>query len=331
MVRAWRKCSDGVVFSGIHVTRDLLSLGRRLYYEKGPSYTIWWFLKQVCAGRRRLVRFEDIYRFHQAIAGVKSKNATWKILKRLELYGLIEDVNGWYKPVIFDESIVKGSIDWRRVRTRDQVIGSSTRKQSAKKVVEKLPKPVQRVVAMARQLIEQGKKWQAVDLLAHTLVGVRETGVLVARKGDTFIYYEKKTSKMHMVKSSKLAEIFEQLGIHDEILTCHKQHDAGNIIRRMYGSHDVARRIHYLLKEQGWFEYPRKHYYYRYFEDPVSKTWCIIIYVRRGNTLEEVWRIQQEQQQEGLMIQRKAGTIVTREHVKEDNEETYFNRSKGLF
>ena len=330
-MRVWKRFSDSVVFSGIHVTRDLLSLGRRLYYEKGPSYTIWWFLKQVYTKRRRLVKFRDIYKFHQAIAGVKSKNATWKILKRLELYGLIEDINGWYKPVILDESFVKGSIDWKRVRTRDQVIGSGAKGQSAKKVVEELPKPVQRVVAVARQLIEQGEKWRAVDLLAHTLLGIRQTGILVARKDDAFIYYEEKTSKMHMVKSNKLAEIFEQLGIHDEFLALHCEHEADNIIRRMYGSHDVARRIHYLLKEQGWFRYPSEHYYYRYFEDLVSKTWCIIIYVRRGNTLEEVWRIQQEQQQEGLMIQKRAGAIVTREHVKEENEETYFNRSKGLF
>jgi len=152
----------------------------------------------------------------------------------------------------------------------------------------------------------------------------------LARKGDLFIYYEHKTDKMHMIRSAKLAKIFDALGIRDEVLAMHRSYEADSIIRRLFGSHDNARRVHYLLKQYGWFEYPDGKYFYRVFENPENNSWWISVYRLNTRTgkIEEEFRIEPEKNTE-IGIQVKAGAVVTREHVKEENEETYFFRTKG--
>jgi len=74
---------------------------------------------------------------------------------------------------------------------------------------------VWKVVKVVRRLIERGERWRAVDLMAHTLLPVRQTGVLIVRFNDISVYYENITQKMHMLKSEKLARVFEELGIGD--------------------------------------------------------------------------------------------------------------------
>jgi len=293
-------------------TADLVEEGRRLYRERGPSYTIWWFLKEVWLRRRHPVKLEDIYRFHQLIAGVRSKNATVKALKRLELYGLVRNLgDGWYRPEVLDNTLVEGSIDFARVRTRDQVL--VRRAESSRLYTgEEVPRPVQEVIDRARELVRRGEKWRAVDLLAHTLLPVRESGVLIARVGDMFIYYESKTSKMHMLKSERLAGIFDELGIGDGPLSLHRTQEASGIVRRMFGSHDSARRLHYLLKELGWFSEPEGHYFWRLWEDPASGLSYISIYKKSSGGLEEVTRVPPIE--EGMYVSTRGGAVVTREH-----------------
>ena len=315
--------------SRTRLSSDLVELGRRLYREKGPSYTIWWFLKEVWLRRRHPACLEDIFRFHQLIAGVRSKNSTVKALKRLELYGLVKNLgSGWYRPEILDESLVEGSIDFSRVRTREQVLAKKRELSSRMDKSEELPRPVQEVINRARELIEKGEKWRAVDLLAHTLLPVRESGVLVARLGDLFLYYENKTGKMHMLRSERLARVFEELGLGEGPLALHRTQESGSIVRRLFGSHDNARRIHYLLKELGWFQEVEGQYFWRLWEDPVSGASYISIYRKTGDGLEEVVRVPPSVP-EGLYTSAGGGAVVTREHVKLDNEGTYFARTKG--
>jgi len=327
------KVSHGVDLGEARVktraTADLVEEGRRLYREKGPSYTIWWFLREVWLRRRHPVKLEDIYRFHQAVAGVRSKNATVKALKRLELYGLVKNLGGgWYRPEVLDEGLASGSIDFSRVRTRDQVLGKKRELSSRLDKSEELPRPVQEVIDRARELIEKGERWRAVDLIAHTLLPVRESGILIARLGDLFIYYESKTSKMHMLHSEKLAKIFDELGIGEGSLALHRSQEASSIIRRMFGSHDNARRVHYLLKQLGWFQEVEGQYFWRLWEDPSSGLSYISIYKKTSGGLEEVARVPPSVP-EGLYTSSRGGAVVTREHVKEENEGTYFTRTKG--
>ena len=317
------------VKTGTRLTSDLVELGKKLYYEKGPSYTIWWFLREIWVRRRHPVKLEDIYRFHQAVAGVKSKNSTVKALKRLELYGLVRGLgDGWYRPEILDESLVGGSIDFSRVRTRDQVLAKTRELSSLLDRAGEVPRPVREVIEVARGLIERGEKWRAVDLLAHTLLPVRETGVLVARLGDLFIYYESKTGKMHMLRSEQLARIFDELGVGEGPLALHRTQEASGLVRRLFGSHDNARRVHYLLKQLGWFKEVEGHYFWRLWEDPASGLSYISIYKKSSGGLEEVTRVPPSVP-EGMYASAGGGAVVTREHVKPENEETYFARTKG--
>jgi len=315
-----RKCT--------YATTDLVEEARKLYRERGISYTLWWYLSEVWRRRRHWVKFEDLFRLHQSIAGVRSKNATRKALKRLEEYGLIENLgDGYYRPLILDRSIAEGSIDFSRVRTRDQVLRREATAEFRRQ--EELPRELRPVLDTARRLIERGEKWKAVDLLAHTVLPIRKTGVLLARKGDAFIYYERKTDKMHMLKSGRLAQVFDELGIKDTILVEHRFHEADDIVRKLFGSHDNARRLHYLLKERGWFEYLDNRYYYRIYEDPVTGGWELTLYQlnRESGQLEEE-RVEVSGEVR-LGVQRKAGAVVTKEHIKAENEETYFHRTKG--
>ena len=314
-------------------TRDLVSLGRKLYYEKGPSYTLWWFLKEVWVRRRHAVRLEDVYRFHRRIAGIRSKNATWKILKRLEGYNVVACVGcGRYVPLVLDEKIVRGAIDWRRIRRRDQVVkrGERGRKELTRSGAEQV---VGKIVGIARILVERGDVWKAVDLIAHTILPIRETGVLVLKINDEFIYFERKTGKMHLVKSRWLCEVWKDLGLPDGVLVNHKDHGASGIIRRLFGSYDVARRLHYWLKELGYFEYRSDmgdSLFYELGMDLVTGRYVFSLYRLAGiNKFEKILEVPNTGSNKKIV--KKAGPIVMSEHVKEENEGTYFNRSKGMF
>ncbi|PUA31710.1 MAG: hypothetical protein B7O98_08790 [Zestosphaera tikiterensis] len=314
-----------------HATEDPLEEARRLYREKGISYTLWWFIREIWARRRHAVKFEDLFRLHQYIAGARSKNSTRKALKRLEEYGLIENLgDGYYKPLIMDQAIVEGSIDFSRIRTRDQVLRNRKDAVETSMQLKDMPRELMPVVKEAQKLIERGDKWKAVDLIAHTLLPIRKTGVLIARKDDLFLYYERKTDKMHMIRSWRLTALLDFLGIKDEVLVAHRHSEADGIIRKLFGSHDNARRLHYLLKERGWFEYPAENYFYRIFENPMTHDWWISVYKlnRETDRMEEDLRV--EVGRSAITgIQVKAGTIVTREHIKKENEDTYFRRTKG--
>jgi len=331
----WRKTVSQKQYVGEEKQKTLslaklVEVGRRLYREKGPSYSIWWFLKEIWKQRKQLVRFRDIYRFHHAISGVKSKNSTWKVLKRLEFYGFVRNLGGWYMPVMMDNQVVEGSIDFRRVRRRDQVLKSRKTETKLFSSIDKIPSEAKRVIKKARELIEKGEKWRAVDFLAHSLLGIRQTGVLLARKDSFFIYYEGKTGKMHVLKSEKLARIFDGLGIESGLLYNHRMYEADNIIRDLYGSHDIARRVHYLLKEQGLFTYPAEKLFYKIAYDFSTRTWKLVIYTFDGTRLIKKYEIPLQNTAIARDIRNKSGAIIAREHVKPENEETYFRRTKGM-
>jgi len=182
---------------------------------------------------------------------------------------------------------------------------------------------------MAKRLVRKGKKWMVVDLLAHTLLPVRRTGVLLARCGDVFVFYERKTRKIHMLRSLNIAEIFDGLGIGNGFLGLHRLHEADDIIRELFSSHENARRIHYQLKELGWFQYPQEHYFYKFEFYPKPR---LLIIRMTGNKLEVFAEIPLSNMDaklvEELGIPSK-GPIVTREHVKTENEETYHYRPRS--
>jgi len=309
-----------------------VELWRSMYARWGPSRALYLFLFSRYLYLRAPTSLGLAYEFHHMIASTKSKNATLKILQRLAGYGVIRKVcDGVYIPVAAPD-VAFNAIDGSRVRLRNQVVGTNSRNsfQDADSEVSRVPRAVAAIISTAKRLVEEGKKWIAVDLLAHTLLPVRRTGVLLARRGDVFVFYERKTRKMHMLRSPSLAEIFRGLGIGNSFLGLHRLHEADNIIRELFSSHENARRIHYQLKELGWFHYPQEHYFYKFEFYPKPR---LLIIRMTGNKLETFAEIVLSDTDvkilEELGIPPK-GPVVAKEHVKMENEETYHYRPRNL-
>jgi len=309
-----------------------VELWRSIYMRWGPSRALYLFLFSRYLYLRAPTSLSLAYEFHHMVSGTKSKNATLKVLKRLADYGIIRGVyDGMYVPVAAPDVAFNG-IDGSRVRLRNQVVGAGSRSdfQDSYSEVSRVPRAVAEVISIAKRLVEEGRKWVAVDLLAHTLLPVRRTGVLLARCGDVFVFYERKTRKMHMLRSPNLAEIFSGLGIGNGFLGLHRLHEADDIIRELFSSHENARRIHYQLKELGWFQYPQEHYFYKLELHPKPR---LLIVKLIGNRLEVFTEIQLNDEDakivEELGIPSK-GPVVTEEHVKKGNEETYHYRPRSM-
>jgi len=312
--------------------RRYAELWRPMYVRWGPSRVLYLFLFSRYLYLRAPTSLGLAYEFHRMVAGTRSKNASLKVLKRLANYGIIRGIyDGMYVPVAAPD-VAFNAIDESRVRLRNQVVGTNSRSgfQDADSEVSKVPGAVATVISVAKRLVEEGKKWVAVDLLAHTLLPVRRTGVLLARCGDVFVFYERKTRKMHMLRSPNLAEIFDGLGIGNSFLGLHRLHEADDIIRELFSSHENARRIHYQLKELGWFQYPQEHYFYKFEFYPKPR---LLIIRMTGNKLETFAEIVLSDTDvkilEELGIPPK-GPVVTKEHVKKENEETYHYRPRNL-
>lgn len=328
-----------------YFTRKLIQLARQWYSKWGLQYALWKVLRFVFVNRKHGVRFKDLHRIHCLILGRNvRKNATWKALNTLAKKGLVKSVNGVYYPIVLDEEVVKGSIDFKRVRTR-----TSKRKIEAKGVQveerEAIPQPARKVISKVEELIKKGDKWKAIDLIAHTLLPVRQTGVLLAKHGNMFIWCERKTGFMHYVVSEKLSMLWKQLGLPEGYLGLHRRSEADSLVRRLFGSHDIARRVHYMLKEMGWFQYGPPLFYELYeYDDDGGHSIAIYRYVKKHKQEEKDVEDYEEERKVILVIESKrrkrkkagkrrikAGVVLPMEHIKEENEETYFNRSKGMF
>jgi len=310
-----------------YFTRKLIQLAKQWYSKWGLQYALWKVLRFVFVNRKHGVRFKDLHRIHCLILGRNvRKNATWKALNTLAKKGLVKSVNGVYYPIVLDEEVVRGSIDFKRVRTKTR---TSKRKIEAKGVQieerEAIPQPVRKVIGKVEELVRKNDTWKAIDLVAHTLLPVRQTGLLIAKYKDMFIWYERKTGFMHYVISEKLSKLWKELGLPEGPLGLHRESEADSLVRRLFGSHDIARRVHYMLKEMGWFQYGPPLYYELYCDE----NGCAIVIYRLVGLRKEVILVIGNLSPEKKKT--KAGVVLPMEHIKEENEETYFNRSKGMF
>jgi len=112
----------------------------------------------------------------------------------------------------------------------------------------------EKVRKYAERLARKGYLDAALDLIAHTLLGVRKTGVLWAwLPGDIFIYYEEKTGFFHAVESSYVGDILRGLGIENGITAWHlgREDRSHWIIRSLFHSFPEARSVAQGLWELG--------------------------------------------------------------------------------
>jgi hypothetical protein len=112
----------------------------------------------------------------------------------------------------------------------------------------------EKVKKYAERLAGKGYLDSALDLIAHTLLGVRKTGVLWAwLPGDIFIYYEGKTEFFHAVQSSYVGDILRGLGIGNGITAWHMGREdlSHRMVKSLFHSFPEARSVAQGLWELG--------------------------------------------------------------------------------
>ena len=124
------------------------------------------------------------------------------------------------------------------------------------------------------------------------------------------MYHENKTGLIHYFKSQKLSSILRELGLKPGVMTRHEHHPSEKYIIECYGSYTNARRIHYLLKELGWFEYGKPLLL------ELSKDYLSIRELSTNRTL-----LQHGDNGESRRIK---AIVYGGEHIDEENELTYF-------
>jgi hypothetical protein len=100
---------------------------------------------------------------------------------------------------------------------------------------------------------------------------------------------------------------------------------ASKYVRRYYGSHQSSRRIHYMLKKQGYIEYDNDVYNLEiiHYEDRDLgiRLW--------DNNMREA--LYEENIIDKPEAKREIKPAYPYEHIYEPNEETYFHRPAGLY
>jgi hypothetical protein len=157
---------------------------------------------------------------------------------------------------LFDVSRSRAAvISWARRDLRD-LLGMSIRAIERDEEVfrKRVLARAEKVKKYAERLAGKGYLDSALDLIAHTLLGVRKTGVLWAwLPGDIFIYYEGKTGFFHAVQSSYVGDILRRLGIGNGILAWHTGGDDKShwIVKHLFHSFPEARSVAQGLWELG--------------------------------------------------------------------------------
>ena len=265
-------------------------------------------------------------------------------LKLLINKGLVREEGGAYYPVPLPAEVVVKLFDVKRaeagrvgaIKRLRQVIY-----ENSLPAVKTLPKSlkyyVETIVEKARKLVEEGKREVALDLVVHTLLPLRENGVLWLWRGDEFIYYEKKTMNegiFHCVRFPALSKLLQELGFQEGIMVHHVLgHDeASDIIRKIFGkgylSWPWARSVFYGLKRMGLAE--EGSYYILELE---YRDIMIYLYLRDYpfyNLIKAYslpWR-GSDGLPPPLSVEKPKVRypVIGKQHIKEENEGSYFSR-----
>jgi len=117
------------------------------------------------------------------------------------------------------------------------------------------------IIEKSQKLIKKGKRAIALDLIAHTLLPLRENAILWLWHNDLFVYYEPKTRQMwRAIKSEDISKLLRKLGFSEGIMILHTlgHSETSKIIRRIFQrgpySWPWARSVSYGLKFLGLLE-----------------------------------------------------------------------------
>ena len=260
--------------------------------------------------------------------GPVRKSTIAVILRRMIRKGLIKrGVDGQYYPLVTKQEVAFSRIDGKRVRiiqlgrtveARKKRGFSTTRGSSIRE-----PYSAKIAFKRARKIAKKHSALTAAYFLVYSLVGVRETGILLMWINTMFIYCEQKTEFCHYFYSQLLHHCFQLLGLRERIMYKHSQERleamkiAHKYVRKYYESHQSSRRLHYELKNQGYLEHGDKVYN------------AEIIHYEDGDLGVKLWDNNMEDTIRGKhsgQTSSKEGnqTSLHLQHVYEPNEETYF-------
>lgn len=317
-----------------HITRL-----QRVYRKYGIQAALWTALRILYPGG---ARFTTIWELYQLLTQRRvSKGTVAGTLKVMARKGLLEKKEGLYKPLDLDPKVALSRVDLRRVRYPWQVLRPrETREQDREAgILERfrfslveLPQPIRKAYTYAQRIAEKHGPLAALYFILYSLLGVRQTGYMLLWLSGWFIVLEPKTGFAHHFYSWLLHWMLEQLGLREGVY--YKPHDREHVeaqrvaqqyIREIYGSHQSARRLHYMLWEKKLVWSDEDEVYtvrvYRYADGETG----VQVLDKTGG--EELYS-------EGLRDEPAAVEVYTAlpvRHVDPRREETYHYRPAGMY
>jgi len=317
----------------------IVEVGKK-FRQLGLYMFIWYWYYKYKDG----VDLSRLWRFYNNIAEhIVSQETVRKQLKMLQAKGLVEEKNGKFYPVLLSADIVAKMFDVERSRAGKTGAVRRVRQviyRGQLPLVQEMPRSlkyyIERVVQLAVRLARQGKHETTLDLLAHTLLPLRETGILWLWRGDEFIYYERKTmteGTFHSVKFPTLADLLRKLGFREGVMVHHllSHEEAKELIHKIFNKGNLgwpwARSIFYKLKESGFVEEGG-----RYIIELEYVNMAIHVYLKDiyGNLIKEYFEswFQEAKLPPPLSPDKRKDRylVLGRQHIKEENEESYFSK-----
>ncbi len=170
------------------IERELLRRLKRIADSYSIQYALLWYLYLQGSS------LEEIYKVYRILSGkLVSQGTVRKQIAQLKRKGLVKHDGGKYIALV-DPRDVEDLFD--RERSRAGRIGASIRhmriNSRSLKISPGLKYYVERVVEESKKLVKRGKRDVALDLIAHTLLPLRENEILWLWHQDIFIYYSPK-------------------------------------------------------------------------------------------------------------------------------------------
>jgi len=311
---------------------------RELYRKYGAQVAVWYLLSHIFTEGAAFGQLKSAY---ELIVGRRVSNGTMgNIPERMLKKGIIaEKYPGIYVSNVKDLDTLFSRIDLSRVRSQayaERRNAESSQRASATDEgtdFAELPKPVERAWLRAQEIAKQHGALTALYFLLHSFLGAEATGQLLHWSNTWFVVCRSKTGFCYHFYSPLLHEMLKSLGLEEGLQynyfsvweQAEAQRTAQRYIKMYYQSHPNARRLHYILKEEGyiWYDdnvYTLKIYYYR------DGSAGLEVYNDSGEKL-----IQRDSTKNEKPLQIATKTAFPFEHIDEENEETYFYRPAGLY
>jgi hypothetical protein len=313
---------------------------RRVYEKHGIQIALWAALKTLYPEG---ASFSTLWALYQLLTGRSvSKGTVGNTLTVMVKKAMVERLgNGLYRAIDLNPRIVLSRVDLKRVRFPRQVLGRNSGKHSEEThgtleeyrfSLDELPQPIRRAYTYAQRIARLHNPLTALYFILYSLMGVRQTGYFLLWLSGWFLVYEPKTGFCHHFYSWLLHHMLKSLGLEEGIYynPSNQQHLkaqrlAQEYIKEYYGSHQNARRLHYMLWEQGYVWSDNEIYTVKVYHYPLTHDIGLQILNKTGREELHSENIRNEPARVEVL------TALPYRHIDRRNEETYHYRPSGLY